>query len=89
MQPEEEMAYVIASFGAPTHCGANAMSTESSEFLVQWQDYRNHRIGYPKPPIFKEEFPTENDAVARKRQLQASGMVACVTPETKAKSPEW
>jgi hypothetical protein len=54
------------------------MSAESSGFIVQWQDYRDHRIGNPKPPILEEQYPTETDAIARKRQLQASGMVACI-----------
>jgi hypothetical protein len=50
-------------------------------YRVTYQNYTGFREKFPErhPPISIEDFPDKATADARKRQLQADGLTACVT----------
>lgn len=55
-------------------------------FVVLSQDFRFHRYGDPKPDIVRETITGREAAEARKREHQALGLLACVTPLVKLKA---
>lgn len=51
-------------------------------FDVSSQDFRTHRFGEDPPRVAVEQFKSEEEALRRRKELQAMGLIACVTPTT-------
>jgi hypothetical protein len=49
-------------------------------FVVSSQDFRFYKPGDSKPRAVRETITGREAAEARKRELQAQGLLACVTP---------
>jgi hypothetical protein len=59
-------------------------------YRCSWQDFRGWRERWPdkKPPVQYLDFDSVDEANARKRELQASGLTACITDTPAPRKPK-